>query len=1075
MAFSIQAQHVGFVPNAGQWEGDFDFRLQRSDGYLFLSATEQRVALVQKGHEGHEGHAHHHSTEANFKGHVYSIRWLGADPAAKISRTKLKNGSRLNYLLGRDKTKWVAGLEQIEEIVYHNIYPNIDLKYFLTDAGVCRFDFIVKPGGDPSLIKWQIKGADQQGLASNNIVLITSVGSAVYSAPVAFQSKQEIEASFQNPSQGNYSFKIGPYNKKDTLIIDPTLIFSTYSGSSDDNFGFSATFGEDGAGYGAGINYIYGALRRGYPTTLGAFQDSSSGGIIDVTISKFSPDGKALVYATYLGGSGNDVPFSLLEGPNKSLIILGNTGSVNFPVDSNGFDTSFAKGPSSNFSVGGALTMSQSSNMFLTVLDSTGGVLLGSTLFGDTAVDANNIGLEFNYGDASRGDITIDNSGNIIVSSYTFSPNLPVGSAVNSMHNGKQDGIVASFSSNLQQLNWARYMGGEGHDACFSLRYTANNRLYVTGGTESDSLSYDTINAYQPFRKGKVDGFVSELNPLNGDVLKWTYTGTEEHDISFFLDFTPKGNLVLFGQTYGDWPTIGDSVWGQVGSAQFLQEFSPDLSQVTRSTVFGDGANTTTDISPTALMVSDCGDIFISGWGAGYPSARGASAAPRNMPTTSDAWRDSTDFGDFYFLRLSSTWQKLEYATYFGQWNNGPDHVDGGSSRFRKDGSIFQAVCSCGSNNMGFPTTADAFEDEKQSNNCNLVVFRFDMEAETVRSDVRLTNGVLDSTCLPAVVSFEDFSFNSDIILVRTPQGLIDTLKNQSFTIVDSGLSQFLFYAIDTTCNIIDSNIVQIFAFNAILEADFSYDYDSCQFGGAVVFANSSEGSARYHWDFGDGDSSLQSEPTHNYSPGTYQIRLIAEDIYCGGLDTIFKSITISSRINASEVEVVYNPCDPEKRGLFRLTSSNYQVFEWYINDQLVSNAADSLSQVFVGGGNYKIRLMLTDTICNKVQEEVFEVFWYDENFELQFPNIFTLNGDGLNDEYKLVNQEEMTLFAKSAFMEIYNRNGQRVFAGDLLNSGWDGKNENEEVPAAVYYYVLKYEDICGNKNDFKGFLHLQR
>lgn len=1071
------------MPNAGQWEGDFDFRLNQPEGFVYLKAAEQRVVLLQKPSRDHQ---HHHQHQAVLKGHVYNMRWIGADTNARISKQVYKGQPKLNFLLGDNPKFWKSGIKQYHEITYHNIYPKIDLRYYIGSYGLIRFDFIVHPGGDPSRIQWEISGVKEQGLLAGNLTLITSLGSAEYTAPQSFQSGEEVESAFRELKPCLYGFDLGKYDASQKLIIDPTLVFSTYSGGIDDNFGFSATYGEGGAGYGAGINYGYGRLWRGYPTTLGAFQDSSQGGRVDASISKFTPDGTAMEYGTYLGGMGNDVPFSLLEGPNKSLIVLGVTGSSDFPVTANAFDTSFAEGPKDSLIIGGRLDMNKGSQIFVTILDSTGGSLLGSTFFGDSLGDGHNKRLIYNYGDAARGDITIDNLGNIIVSSYTMNAGLPTGLATNSNHQGAQDGLVLSFNADLSSLNWARYIGGEDQDACFSLRYTNTGRLFVTGATKSDNIPFPKTNAYQETRQGGIDAFIAELNPSNGEVLMFTYTGTLDDDLSFFLDYTPHGDLVIFGQTNGLWPMVGANIWGQDSSSQFLQEFSSDLSRVKHSTSFGTGKRSKVNISPTALMVSDCGDIFISGWGAAYNSPGtqlGTMGYPAGLPLSPNAYRNTIDLwnqgrdtlGDFYFMRLDASWQRLSYGSYFGMLG-GSDHVDGGSSRFRRDGSIFQAVCSCGAST--FPITPGAYEDTIRSGHCNLAVFRFDMEADTVAARVVVSPLFSDSVCLPADVQFLDQSYNADVTIVTDPQGNKDTLNGQLFSIQNIGVNTFWFTALDTNCNLIDSTEVKVYAFNEVLDADFQYDYDSCRGDGQVQFVNRSSGARSYSWDFGDGASSNQEDPMHSYLPGNYTITLVVEDSVCGIQDTLEQSLKVSLLKDETNFVVESDPCDPERKlkaySSVLLGENGYQEIEWMLDGNLIG-LGDTLNYQFDAGGFYQLKLVFRDSVCKRFKEEETELFYYSDAFEVKFPNVFTPNGDAYNEQFTFLDYEKVAPYLASANIEIYNRNGQRMFAADLLNQAWDGKHEGVDLPEAVYYYVLHYEDICGSQKEQNGFLHLQR
>jgi gliding motility-associated-like protein len=1074
LSLSAAAQHVAFVENEGQWQGDFDYLLRHGSDFLFFKPDEVRVQLLEKRHTGDEIHHHQNSDEVR-QGHVYSMQWLGVNLQAEVSRKVLKDVPYLNYLKGKDPQRWKAGLRQYQEIVYHNIYPNIDLRYYLSSEGVYKYDFIVKPGGDPSEIRWQFKGVESYGLTGEDLALITAVKNVVYTAPLAFQEEDLVKVAFQQEGQ-LFKYVLGDYDRSRELIIDPTLVFSTYSASTDDNFGFSATFGVDGAGYNAGINYVYGAIARGFPTTLGAFQDSSSGGVLDGVIAKYSPDGSQQIYATFLGGAQNDVPISLLEGPDKSLIILGATGSPDFPVTLSAFDTSFSIGPAVSQRIGGLLLFPFSTDIFLSILDSTGGSLLGSTYLGGAASDGMNNNLEFNYGDASRGDLSIDSTGNILGVSFTFSPNIDTGSALNSNYAGLQDGIVFSFNSDLSQLNWNKMIGGSNNDAVFSLRFSESNRLFITGATESTNLTYPTTGAYQDSANGKVDGFLAELNPTNGDVLKFTYTGTAEHDVSYFLDIDRQDNITIFGQTRGAWPQIGDSLWGQPGSAQFLQQFSPDL-KLNLSTTFGVGTNFATNISPGALMVSECGDVFLSGWGAGYGSARGnaGTGIPANMPITANAWRDSTDRGDFYFLRMDASWKRLEYATFFGQYGFGADHVDGGSSRFRKDGSIFQAVCSCGFSNSSFPTTPNAFSAIKMNNRCNMAIFRFDMKADSIDALVDLAPGYADTVCFPSSIKFADYSFNADWVLVQSPDGTLDTLRNQLYTMADSGINRFTFYAIDTNCFLIDSTFLEVFALGTEVTADFSIDYDSCDQSALVSFVNQSSGSSQYRWTFGDGDSTTSASPSHNYSPGTYQVEMIAFDPICQIRDTLSKTLIISQSNLFLELISDVKACAANYPQSFRVNQSGFHLYSWYLNDQLLNETSDSLILNLEEGGNYTIRMQAFDTICNNTVEREESIFIYDEEFLLELPNIFSPNGDGQNDFYGILGNEKTAAFVTTSALEIRDRNGVLLFNGDGFNERWDGNFNNQEMAQGVYFYLFNYQDICGNIKEAKGFLHLQR
>lgn len=115
------------------------------------------------------------------------------------------------------------------------------------------------------------------------------------------------------------------YDTKHPLIIDPALIFASYSGATVDNWGYTSTFNDLGNLYGGGISFGI-----GYPVTTGAIQTTFGGGALDISISKFSSNGSSLEYSTYFGGGNSDYPHSMIVNSNDELLVFGTTASNNF-------------------------------------------------------------------------------------------------------------------------------------------------------------------------------------------------------------------------------------------------------------------------------------------------------------------------------------------------------------------------------------------------------------------------------------------------------------------------------------------------------------------------------------------------------------------------------------------------------------------------------------------------------------------------------------------------------------------------------------------------------------------------
>ena len=119
------------------------------------------------------------------------------------------------------------------------------------------------------------------------------------------------------------------YDNSEQLIIDPTWIFSTLTGSASDNWGFTATYDTTGALYSGGI-----AFGNSYPTVGGSYQTAFAGGNIDIVISKFSPNGTTLLFSTYLGGTNNEMPHSLVNDSQNNLVLLASYRIFKFPYHS---------------------------------------------------------------------------------------------------------------------------------------------------------------------------------------------------------------------------------------------------------------------------------------------------------------------------------------------------------------------------------------------------------------------------------------------------------------------------------------------------------------------------------------------------------------------------------------------------------------------------------------------------------------------------------------------------------------------------------------------------------------------
>lgn len=313
-------------------------------------------------------------------------------------------------------------------------------------------------------------------------------------------------------------------------------------------------------------------------------------------------------------------------------------------------------------------------------------------------------------------------------------------------------------------------MGGSEQDGVFSVRLNKQGQLAVCGGTNSNNFPI-AGNPLNSTLAGDVDGFVG-LVSANGSLLASSYLGTPAYDQAFLLDTDENDNVVVFGQTQGGYP-VSSGVYSNPNSGQFLHKLTPDLSATVFSTVFGSQGtsdNISVNIRPTAFVVSDCGSMLLSGWGGNIRPGEHLAADTRGLPTTSDnipATSTTSAGDDFYLMILSSDGRNFVYGTYLGGQTsqNNLDHVDGGTSRFDKNGIVYQAVCVCRDN--GFPATPNAFSTANAADGgCNNVVYKFDLR----NISAQINPNVIDDATGEFVDGDEGCA---DLEVLFTPDGIL--------------------------------------------------------------------------------------------------------------------------------------------------------------------------------------------------------------------------------------------------------------------------------------------------------------
>ncbi len=781
-----------FIENKGQWKEDFKFKAKQTNGNLFLEKNGFTLDLhhpIEKSKVAHLAHHRHcsddeHTHEASpfYSAHSLKFEFLNSSEAEIIGQNQLNTYH--NYFVN-EKEYWRSEVPLFYEVKYQKIYQGINLHVYSKGQHL-KYDWIISPGINPKQIKVKIKGADNLKLKDNNLVIQTSVGDLVEMKPYAFQKvneeNKEVKCFFVLKNNVlSYVFPDG-YDKSKELIIDPVLVFSTFSGGQSDNWGFTATYDSQGNTYGGGV--VFGA---NYPITTGAYQANYAGNM-DIIISKFNNTGSQLLFSTFLGGSGPEMPYSIIVNDNDELYVMGNTGSINFPTSTGAYSTTFNGGVPTVFF--GIINYSQGTDIFVTRFNATGTNIIASTLIGGSNNDGLNMPppgsnaphLARNYADNFRGEIILDNNQNPIVVSSTRSNNFPTFNAFQpNFGGGLQDAVIFKMTPQLNSLIFSSFFGGSNDDAGYGVQINANDEVYFCGGTMSINLP-TTAGALHASYSGMIDGYVTRLNATGNQILNMSYIGTAGYDQSYMIQIDENNDVFLYGQTTGNYPiqaAPGFSIYSNPNSGQFIHKLDPTLNTTIFSTRFGKGSGNI-EIVPTAFLVDQCNRIYVSGWGGAVNSAGGNTIG---FPVTSDAFQPNTTGGDFYIAVFRENCSTLEYATFFG----GPqssEHVDGGTSRFDKSGTVYHAVCAGCANNNDLPTTPGAWSNVNGSTNCNLAVFKFD--ASPILAQIGAGN--LNDICVNQPVNFTNNSTGNVTYLWNFGDGNTSTLPNPTHIYQNPGV-----------------------------------------------------------------------------------------------------------------------------------------------------------------------------------------------------------------------------------------------------------------------------------------------
>ena len=1057
---------------------------------------------------------------------AYKVEFIGANFSNKI---KIDSSSfYYNYYLGNESSQHRAQVYSYKSIHYKNIWPNIDLILYTTEDHQFKYDFILNKGAKVEDIQMKYIGPECLTLEDNQLIINGSFSLLKEQLPITYFKRTDKELSCAYKLSNNtISFNLDVKQVDETIIIDPILVGATASGSTGSNFGHTAGYDIDGNIYTGAICFA-----TGYPTDIGSYQQTFPS-ITCSAINKLNPDGSNLIFSTYLGGNnGIDYPVSLACTESKKLVVLGASGSDDFPTTATAFQQNH-----------GGLN-----DITISIFSEDGGSLLGSSYLGgsnqDGQIATNSSIINLSAHDNFKGTVNVSN-GEVICVGTISSDNI-AGlnySSASSISSTNPDAIVFKMDTTLSTLIANAVIGGSDTERGYGLTTDQNNNVYICGSTLSQDFQ-TTTGAYQETSLTGINessGFITKLSPNLNSIIASSYISTSTTSTvfkgvgSYFVSLDNDENPYVYGVDRSlQIPQIG-SGYNFGDGIVYIAQFDSNLTTLISTNKLGN----TGSVELGAFKVDNCNRILFSCYGNSS-----FQTTPDNILPT----------GGMYVGALSSGGQNLTFGTYYTG-----GHVDGGTSQFGDNGSIYHAVCVNANN---FQCHANAYSQNIASHfDCK--VFKIDPELETGNikidnvwpnmkfcigsthlfetvtlgnlsdyswyyNDQYVSNDIFFETLLDSVgihtlkvvgesecvhlsedsISFEVFDINPEFIsdTIHCVNGVLQfTDQSNLSTFHQSTISDWLWdfgdgqqstlqnpthsyssagqYDISLTIFTVDSceSTINKPLHIEIFDLEPSFDFDSivCD-KNEVNFTPLNTIPEHipleidsYLWDFGDGQESTLQNPSHIYSDtGQYNVTLhITLDNGCSYSTTNPSVITVKLLTIDMMLltDSIWYPFDFPAEAY--TLNTGFDSLQWYLDYEPVSN--EEQIEFYLGTTDEVQYIDLTlkgwQGNCEATITKQIKLTNYED---FNIPNAFTPNGDGINDVFKPIGRQVEN--AEYFEFKIHNRWGEQVYFSNDNEAGWNGINKRgKKVSAGVYVWNLELQSKISGRQSYNGWVKL--
>lgn len=630
---------------------------------------------------------------------VWSVDLVGSQTTAILAVGDVES-SNVSYFRANSKR---VSKNTAKEIVYTDVYPNVDLRFYTNTNGELKYDFILQPNAHLSDIQLKYTGVRNLEISdSGSLVYETDWGTIEEQKPYSYKQNGEEEVDIGYSLDGTVlTFDSEIETIQETIIIDPIYVdWSSYfygSGSTSSGYGYGFTYINDLDVDSADNVYITGSTNDRFPGLANSY-DTTINGNYDGFLCKMAPKGDSIIWFSYFGGSGWEYCLALAVNNNQEPVISGFTGSSDFPITSGAFDET---GNTSGVSYGYA--------GFVTKFSSDGDSLLFSTYLSGSGWDIIQ-------------SMVIDDSNYVYLTGQTSSSDFPTtsgcyqpsfgGGRTSAWNSG--DAFLTKMNPAGTGLVFSTYFGGAGDDVAYEINISPNKDIYIVGKTSSSNFPVTAGSIIFNYNVlGATDGFIAKFNP-SGNSLQYSkmmggagedwFEGVyvNERDEAYVAGISKSTDFYTSANAY--------QKTNKGGADIVVVKFNPGGQNVYYSTYLGGSGDEVYSYSWNNSNVRIAANVREE------PIICGISRSS-DFPVTSDALyssNPSSSSAGYYnssatITKLDFLGSKLLYGTYYG----GSSYEVPGANKLKRVGCYTNILYGGYTSSTNYPTTPDVFKQNK--------------------------------------------------------------------------------------------------------------------------------------------------------------------------------------------------------------------------------------------------------------------------------------------------------------------------------------------------------------------------